>query len=161
MIGLGANLPNPMIGSPRATLEAALRAMQAVGIGLLGCSRWYTSSPQPPSAQPPYVNGVAVVEFALGPHDLLARLQRIEQEFGRRRSLPNAPRMIDLDLLAHNQRVIDEGGLVVPHPRLGERAFVLLPLAEIARDWRHPATGQGVGELLAGLPEIEDVRPFC
>ena len=160
LIGLGANLPNPFFGPPPDSLEAALGAMRAAGMGLLGRSRWYRSSPRPPSAQPPYVNGVAIVEYALGPRDLLARLHRIEEEFGRRRSAPNAPRSLDLDLLAHDRRVIEEDGLIVPHPRLAGRAFVLLPLREIAPDWRHPATGQVPSELIAALPETPDATPL-
>ncbi len=81
----------------------------------------------------------------------------METDFGRMRSAPNAPRTLDIDLLDHDGRVTREG-LVLPHPRIAERGFVLAPLAEIAPDWRHPVTGLGVDDLLAGLPDMGDIR---
>jgi 2-amino-4-hydroxy-6-hydroxymethyldihydropteridine diphosphokinase len=105
------------------------------------------------------VNAVASLTSALPPRELLAALHDVEAEFGRERSLRNASRTLDLDLLAYEDAVIDEpGGLVLPHPRLGERAFVLLPLAEIAPGWRHPVSGRTAGEMLADLPAGQAVE---
>ena len=164
LIGLGANLPTSRFGPPRAALEAALKALSEVGIAPLRCSRWYESAPLPISDQPWYVNGVAVVETALAPAALLAELHRIERNFGRQRRLPNAPRTLDLDLLAYDDVVISAAeavdGPVLPHPRLAERAFVLLPLAEVAPGWRHPVSGECVEALIARLPEGQELRPL-
>jgi len=159
-IGLGANLPSPRYGTPRAACETALRLVAAAGVRVVRRSRWYGSAPVPPSDQPWYVNGVARVETALPPPALLALLHDIERDFGRERREINAARVIDLDLLAYGDRV-ETGPPALPHPRLHERAFVLLPLAEVAPDWRHPATGRSVAALIAALPPDQAARPLA
>jgi 2-amino-4-hydroxy-6-hydroxymethyldihydropteridine diphosphokinase len=160
-LGLGANLPGPA-GPPRATLEAALAALEAAGVRVVRRSRWYRSPAWPDPAEPAYINAVAEVETGLAAADLLALLHRIEAKLGRARGRPNAPRTIDLDLLDYRGTVAGGagGGPALPHPRLHERAFVLLPLAEIAPAWRHPASGRTVGELIAALPADTRAEPL-
>ncbi|MBF0304396.1 MAG: 2-amino-4-hydroxy-6-hydroxymethyldihydropteridine diphosphokinase [Alphaproteobacteria bacterium] len=152
LIGLGANLSGPS-GPPRATLEAALAEL-ARELTVLARSRWWRAAPVPASDQPWFTNGVALLDTALGPAALLARLHEIEARLGRVRGAANAARAIDLDLLAHGGTV-GEGPPVLPHPRLHLRAFVLLPLAEVAPGWVHPRLGLGVSEMIARLPAAE------
>lgn len=159
LIGLGANLDSPRHGPPVATLETALAALAAEGATVAARSGWWRSAPVPVSGQPWFVNGVARLETALGPVDLLALLHRIEAEFGRVRSVPNAPRVLDLDLLDYDGRVRDEAP-VLPHPRMHERAFVLLPLQDVAPGWRHPVSGLGLEALIAALPAGQRIEPF-
>ena len=160
LLGLGANLPSD-VGPPVATLAAALDALGAEGVRLVRRSRWYRSPPVPPSAQPSYANGVALVETTRQPADLLALLHRIEARFGRVRGEANAARSLDLDLLDYEGRVSIAGETpVLPHPRLHERAFVLLPLRDVAPDWRHPRLGRTIADLLTAIgetPEIEQI----
>lgn len=151
-IGLGANLPGPQ-GPPCATLEAALGRLAAAGASVRHLSRWYRSPAWPDPSQPEFVNAVAEIETRLGAVELLALLHRIEEELGRVRSVANAPRIADLDLLDYRGAVESrEGGPALPHPRLHQRAFVLRPLAEIAPDWRHPVSRRAIAELIASLP---------
>ncbi len=159
LLGLGANLPSPA-GPPLATLAAALAALEAEGVTILARSRWYKTAPVPVSDQPWFVNGVVKVATGLGPTALLAVLQKIERSFGRNRGVRNAARTIDLDILDYDGRIEAHPGLVLPHPRLHERAFVLLPLAEIAPDWRHPSLGRSVSELIAALPQGQSAQPI-
>jgi 2-amino-4-hydroxy-6-hydroxymethyldihydropteridine diphosphokinase len=151
LIGLGGNLPTPGYGAPRRTLTAALAALAGEGIAVAACSAWYRSAPLPPSDQPWYVNAVAALATEIDPFALLAAMQRVEQRFGRVRPAPNAARTADLDLLDYNGLEIETTALVLPHPRLHQRRFVLVPLDELAPDWRHPRLGLTAAELLAGL----------
>ena len=161
LLGLGANLAHPDHGTPRETLLAALDAIRAEGVGIAACSPWYRSAPVPPSDQPWFVNGVAALETALPPDRLLALLHRVEAHFGRIRRERNEARVIDLDLLAYNDRVSGEGEEpALPHPRLAERAFVVLPLAALAPDWRHPQSGLSARELAARLPADQVAEPL-
>ena len=143
-IGLGANL-----GDPEAQVRRAFAALTELpGTRLLAASSLYRSAPVAYTVQPDFVNAVAQVETRLGAEALLRELLATEARFGRVRQFPNAPRTLDLDLLLYGDRVIAEPGLVVPHPRMHERAFVLAPLAEIAPDTMIPGKGRA-GALLA------------
>lgn len=165
LVAIGANLPAAGFASPLATCEAAVERLAAEpGVAVLARSRWYESEPVPPSGQPWYVNGMVQVATGLGPCDLLARLHAIEASFGRVRRVRNEARPLDLDLIDHDGTVRDgtAGGPVLPHPRAHERAFVLLPLAELAPGWRHPVSGAGVAALLpALLTDGPRIRPIA
>jgi 2-amino-4-hydroxy-6-hydroxymethyldihydropteridine diphosphokinase len=166
LIGLGANLPTAEHGPPACGLAAALAALPDYGIAVRRVSGFYRSAPVPPSGQPWYLNAVAAVETRLPPRALLAALLALETAFGRVGSVRDAARVLDLDLLDYNGRRGDwpaEGGLpalALPHPRLAGRAFVLLPLAEVAPSWRHPVSGLGVEALIAALPPGQCVERF-
>ncbi len=153
-IGAGANLAHPTYGSPRETLEAAFRELGRRGVQVLRVSPWYRTAPVPASDQPWYQNAVIEVGTSLGPDKLLATLHEVEEAFGRVRSVANAARMIDLDLLDFRGEIAPEapGWATLPHPRLAARGFVLRPLADLAPDWRHPVTGEPIQALLAALP---------
>jgi 2-amino-4-hydroxy-6-hydroxymethyldihydropteridine diphosphokinase len=158
LIGIGSNLAFPPAETPLATAAAALAMFPVHGIGVIVRSGWYESEPVPPSDQPWYVNGVAIVASELPPMALLERLLALEAEFGRERGALNAARTLDLDLLDYNSRCCDTATLTLPHPRLQLRRFVLGPLCEIASGWRHPLLGVTAGELLAGLPRGQPIR---
>src|SRR5690349_1543465 len=161
LIGLGANLESPEFGPPPKSLEAALRLIAERGPRIVARSRWYRSAPVPPSDQPWFVNGVAAVETVLEPVALLQVLHDVEARFGRVRRERNEARVLDLDLLAYDDRVSAEGETpVLPHPRLHERAFVLHPLSEIAPNWRHPLLGRTVASLIAELPSDAVAEPI-
>lgn len=161
-IGLGANLSSVVHGPPAQTLAAALRWLEVLGVHILGRSSWYRSRPVPDSGQPWFVNGVAAIATGLPPAALLALLHRVEAEFGRVRGERWAARCIDLDILDYDGLVTGGGGggPVLPHPRLTERGFVLLPLAELEPGWRDPVAGTGIGELIAALPPDQPVEPL-
>lgn len=158
LLGLGANLPSATHGQPEATLAAALAALAAEGVTVDRLSPWYRSAPVPAGDQPWYVNGVAAVTTRLAPAELLELLHRVERRFGRVRRDRNEPRVLDLDLLDYDGLVQDSGQAVLPHPRLHERAFVLLPLRDVAPHWRHPILGRSVDKLVAALPPGQRVE---
>lgn len=152
-VGIGGNLHSPRFGPPEAVMAAALGALSAAGLVVRRRSRWYRSAPVPPSPQPSFINGVVHVCTMLPPDNVLASLHAIEAGFGRVRGERNAARILDLDLLACGRLVLDRpGGVQVPHPRLHLRTFVLLPLIELAPDWRHPCLNRTPVQLLADMP---------
>ena len=148
-LALGANL-----GDRRDTLDEALRRLRERGIDVVSVSSFIETDPVGGSpGQGRYLNGAACVRTGLAPRELLDLLLEIEGELGRVRQPGerNEPRTIDLDILFYGDRIIEEEGLCVPHPRLHRRVFVLEPLAQIAPEWVHPVLGKSVAELLAGL----------
>lgn len=153
-IGAGANLSHPAYASPRETLEAAFKDLERRGVEILRVSPWFSTAPVPASNQPWYQNAVVEVATGLSANQLLAILHEVEEAFGRVRSVPNAARVIDLDLLDFRREIASGGpGLAtLPHPRLAGRAFVLRPLAELAPHWRHPVSRVPIRTLLEALP---------
>lgn len=157
-MALGSNLPGAY-GSTRDLLEAALEAFEAQGLRVIARSSWWRSAAWPDPAAPAYLNGVAVVETGLTPRELLHALHAIERRFGRERHVQNAPRTLDLDLIAYGREVRDDG-VTVPHPRAHERRFVMGPLAEIAPRWTHPTLGQNAENLAASAEIGKDAAPI-
>jgi 2-amino-4-hydroxy-6-hydroxymethyldihydropteridine diphosphokinase len=145
-IALGSNLREP-----RRQLQAGFAALARLpDTQVVAQSSLYRSAPVGYADQPDFVNAVAALRTALAPRDLLDALLAIEREHGRVREFVNAPRTLDLDIALYGERVIHEPGLSIPHPRMHERAFVMVPLAEIAPDVMVPGRGR-VRELLAGV----------
>lgn len=144
-IALGSNLEDPILQVRRAFDELALLPTSR----LLQCSSLYRSAPVRRLDQPDFINAVAQIETALAPHDLLKALLAIEQRHGRVRTSLNAPRTLDLDVLLYDDLQCHEHGLILPHPRMHQRAFVLQPLLEIAPDCLVPGHGAAAGLLAA------------
>jgi 2-amino-4-hydroxy-6-hydroxymethyldihydropteridine diphosphokinase len=162
LIGIGGNLASPQFGPPLDTLAAAMVALEAEGIRIATRSAWYRTEPVPSADQPWFVNAVASLITGLAARDLLAVLQVVEGQFGRVRGERNEARVLDLDLLDYQGQVIDTASLALPHPRLHQRRFVLVPLAEIAPDWRHPLSGLTAEQLLSRLAANQPVeRLLC
>ncbi len=181
ILALGGNLPSEE-GSPEKTLRAALEMLDGEGIRLVETSRLYETPCFPAGAGPDYVNAAALVESALEPGAILDRLHEIEASFGRARQQRWGMRTLDIDLIAGGARVLPDqetyaewrdldletqmkatpDRLILPHPRMHERAFVLVPVNDVAPDWIHPVFGQSVAEMLAALPESarKEVRPL-
>ena len=152
-IALGSNL-----GDSKATLTQALEGLDQIeGITVLCRSGWYVSAPVGP-VQPNYLNGCALLNVGLAPEILLDQLLEMENRFGRVRAERWGPRTLDLDLILYGQLQLDTPRLQVPHPRFRERAFVLLPLAEIAPEWIDPASGHTVQQLVNLLGECGDIE---
>jgi 2-amino-4-hydroxy-6-hydroxymethyldihydropteridine diphosphokinase len=158
LIALGSSLAG-RFGSREALLEAALDDFPAAGLKLVTRSSWWRSASWPDPGKPDYLNGLALVETALSPRETLAALRRIEVAFGRRRDGENAPRTLDLDLIAHGRAVLNDADLTLPHPRAHERLFVMGPLAEIAPEWRHPVLGETAVALAAKASVGKDATP--
>lgn len=156
-IGLGANLGN----APRTVRSAVAALDRLADVRVVATSRLYRSTPIGPPGQPDYMNAVAGLDTALAPHDLLASLQAVEQDFGRERGVHWGARTLDLDILLVGDEVIATERLTVPHAHLTERAFVLWPLLDIAPDARLPdgRTARALAEAV-GRDGIVDVEPM-
>jgi len=141
IIALGSNLEYQTLSS-KDILEAALRTLFKRGISQVNRSSWWRSSAWPDPSQPLFFNGVVMARTTLEPLEVMSLLLDIEVQFGRERSGANAPRPLDLDLIAYEDWVLDLPSLVLPHPRAAERRFVMGPLAQIAPDWVHPVLNQ-------------------
>jgi 2-amino-4-hydroxy-6-hydroxymethyldihydropteridine diphosphokinase len=152
-IALGSNLADPV-----EQIRLALRALGALpGTRLVRHSSFYRNPPEGGLAQPDFVNAVAEIETRIAPRELLARLLDIERVHGRVRDFPNAPRTLDLDIVLYGDRRISEAGLTVPHPRMLERSFVMVPLAEIAAAAVIPGGGR-VADLARSLDASGMIR---
>jgi 2-amino-4-hydroxy-6-hydroxymethyldihydropteridine diphosphokinase len=152
-IALGSN-----VGDRAAMLERAIAAMNSAGIRVLRQSSFYATEPVDAPGQAWFLNAVVEAETSLLPLQLLHALLRIERELGRRRITSHGPRPIDLDILFYGSSVIRSRELEVPHPRLPERRFVLVPLVQMAPEFRHPALHKSVTQLLADTPDRSEVR---
>lgn len=157
LVAVGANLASEG-RTPLATCRWAVDQVASLpGLRLCSVSRWFATRPIPASDQPSFVNGVIRLAGTAIPLDLLRSLHRIEAAAGRVRGAANAARTLDLDLLAVDGQVIATPALTLPHPRMQDRAFVMLPLHDVAPDWRHPVLGVTAMSLLEGVAgqEIE------
>ncbi len=156
-IGMGANLPGVDGRSPLQTCQWALGLLERLpDLRVVRVSHWYKTVPIPPSDQPNYINAVVAVSvdpsMTSDPALLLARLMSIEATCGRTRGVPNAARVLDLDIIAVGDVVQTSPDPILPHPRMHERAFVLAPMVDVAPGWMHPILGQTAAELLHALP---------
>jgi 2-amino-4-hydroxy-6-hydroxymethyldihydropteridine diphosphokinase len=157
LLALGANRQGAW-GAPRDNLARALSELQAAGVTIARVSHLYKTAPVGSGRQPSYLNAVAVASSALGPTSLLRLLKRLERRAGRRVTPPLQPRPLDIDILDLGGRRLNwpatgrkRRGLVLPHPLLHQRAFVLVPLLEVAPRWSHPVLGLRARTLLARL----------
>ena len=173
-VALGSNATSSL-GSPKFTLQEVKKAISCDSVKVLAESRFFRSPAFPAGSGPDYVNGAISVETSLSAGDLLAHLHRVEADFGRVRATRWATRTLDLDLLDFGGAIVPDSAmverwinlplerqtkeapeqLILPHPRIQDRAFVLIPLADIAPNWVHPLTGESLTELLRVLPEQE------
>jgi len=145
-LGLGSN-----VGDRRATLDRGLEALNAPDLRILRVSPIYETEPQGLREQEWFLNLVAEAETSLFPRQLLQRIRRVEREFGRKRTVANGPRTLDIDILFFGRSIIQSADLQVPHPRYSERRFVLAPMADLAPDWRDPQSGRSMRVLLDDL----------
>jgi len=152
-LSLGSNL-----GDRAANLERAIEALSEIGVRVLRRSSIYETEPVDFLAQPWFLNCVVEAETSLAPRQLLDELQAIERNLGSKKLVPRGPRVIDLDILFYGTDVIHADGMEIPHPRLAERRFVLVPLADIAPGLRHPVLRKAAAELLATTQDRSEVR---
>ena len=158
LIGIGANLSPDGYSTPREGCEAAIAGLSQLDIDVLAVSPWYETAPVPVSDQPWFNNAVIAATTAMTALDTLAALHSIEAGFGRVRTVRNAARVLDLDLLDYGGQTFDDEHISIPHPRLHERAFVLLPMRDVAPGYRHPVSGLGIEDLIAALPDNQQIR---
>ena len=153
IIAAGSSLPFSSNDSQEIVLSA-FSALKTVG-SLISISSLYESPAWPDHTDPPFINAAALIKTTLPPEGLLAVLHSIEAGFGRKRSIRNAPRTLDLDLIAYDQEIIDTPTLQVPHPGVETRDFVLQPICDLDPSWCHPITGKSAKAMLEALPKVQ------
>lgn len=158
VIALGGNIAGEF-GSSEALLETALVRLAEAGLPHLRRSSWWRSAAWPDPTANEYRNGIILVEARVSAEETIRTLFSVERAFGRIREAANAPRTLDLDLIAHGRTLCDDPNLTLPHPRAHERLFVMGPLAEIAPGWRHPVLGRKAAELAATATVGRDATP--
>ena len=152
LVAFGSNQPFQELSTPLDVVQKALpRLLSLSQNALLGVSALYQSDPVPPSDQPKFVNGCLIFQTILSPEAILQGLLDIELDFGRKRSVPNAARTLDLDLIAYESLVMASDFLTLPHPRMQDRGFVLKPAADVWPDWQHPVLNKPLTQLLSPL----------
>lgn len=153
-LSLGSN-----IGDRAANIEKAIAALNERGVKIVRQSRLYETEPVGIREQDWFLNGVAEAETSVAPQQLMETLLDIEKQMGRHRTIPGGPRLIDLDILFYGNEVIDVPGVQIPHPRLADRRFVLVPLSELAPGFMHPILRKTASTLLVETSDKSDVRP--
>lgn len=157
-VAIGGNLVPDGYDSLFEGLEAAIQMLPGYGCAVERVSSYYITAPVPISDQPDYLNAVLKCTTELSAAECLANLHKIESQFGRVRSVRNAARVLDLDLIDYDGEIFDSNNLQIPHPRMQDRAFVLYPLQDVAPTWHHPQSGLSVAALIARLPEGQSIR---
>jgi 2-amino-4-hydroxy-6-hydroxymethyldihydropteridine diphosphokinase len=152
-LSLGSNL-----GDRAARIREAVSSLNRLGVRIQLGSALYETEPVGPVEQPWFLNAVVAGETELNPRGLLSVCKRIEREMGRKKGVRFGPRVVDIDILLYGQQVIDEGDLLIPHPQMHRRKFMLIPLIEIAPNIRDPKTGKSFSEILNGLKEGKKVK---
>lgn len=152
LIALGSNLSRAADLPPAENVRGAVEKLKQIsGLRFMAGSRWYVSAPIPASIAPDFVNGIVRLEGSAEPAWLLDQLHAIEHAAGRERREPNAPRVLDLDLIDLNGLIAAGPGPILPHPRAAMRAFVLRPIIDVAPEWVHPVLGETAANLLGRL----------
>ena len=154
----GSNLSTVAFPQPLQTVQHSIRALETNHLTFLDCGRFYETEPIPKSDQPWYVNTVAAYSTSLSGQKLLDWALELEHKIGRERSVPNAARVIDIDLIDWDGQVLlpekaEQNPLILPHPRAAKRAFVLYPLRDITPNWKHPETKKHIDDLIADIFE--------
>lgn len=182
IVAMGSNATSPA-GSPTRTLLKAVLRLGELGLSAEKISKFYRTSAFPVGSGPDFVNAALRIRCDATAQDMLKTLHRVEAEFGRQRQQRWGPRTLDLDLVAAGELILPDpqtllswmelpleeqkadapGELILPHPRLQDRAFVLVPMRDVAPDWRHPLLGQGIDQMIARLPrdQVADVQQIA
>ncbi len=156
-LGVGANLTPDGYQTPQEGCLAAIASLEEDAITVIAVSPWYKSAPVPISDQPWFFNAVVEIKTALPPEDVIGILHHREARFGRIRAMRNEARVLDIDIIDFGGRVAD-GNLVLPHPRMHQRGFVLRPLADLAPNWSHPVTAIHIDDLINNIDPSQDVH---
>ena len=157
-IAFGGNLIPNGFKTLEEVMSAAIADIATLPIDIRATSSLYETAPVPISDQPWFLNGVLHIKTELSAAELLAALHQIEHDFGRVRAVRNEARILDLDLIDYQGFLSDEEGLQLPHPRMHERAFVLLPLRDVMPDWQHPRLNKSVSQLIDEMPAGQQIR---